>query len=85
MGSFTIELGATVKDTITGFKGVITGRCEYVTGCRTYLVQPKAVKGEFKSALWMDEDRLTVTKDAPKPKKKKTPTGGPQEFEPPAK
>lgn len=56
-----IELGVTVKDRITGFKGVVTGFVSYLTGCNQALVQPKAGKdGSFKEALWLDEQRLVV-------------------------
>lgn len=30
---FRLELGLEVKDIVTGFRGIITGRCEYLTGC----------------------------------------------------
>jgi hypothetical protein len=61
--NFKIELNATVKDQVTGFTGVVTGRVEYLTGCRQYLVQPPVKKDkEFVNSIWMDEDRLQVTK-----------------------
>ena len=34
------ELGQKVKDSITGFAGIVTGRAEYITGCHQILVQP---------------------------------------------
>lgn len=62
---FTIENGTTVKDRVTGFSGVVTGRCDYLTGCRQYLVQPAIDKDEkFVESRWFDEDRLLV-QDAP--------------------
>ena len=36
----TIELGQKVQDSITGFAGLVTGRCEYITGCNQILIQP---------------------------------------------
>ena len=48
------KLGVTVKEQITNFRGVVTGQCEYITGCRQYLVTSKS-NGEAK---WYDEDRL---------------------------
>lgn len=57
-----IELGMTVTDKITGFSGVVTGRCEYISGCHQVLIQPRVKDtGEFVDSRWMDEDRLTVT------------------------
>jgi len=73
---FAIEMGAEVTDQVTGFKGVVTGRAEYLTGCRQYGVQPKMKKGEksLPRQQWFDEDRLIK-----KPAKKRNP-GGPQAF-----
>lgn len=55
-------MGLTVQDRITGFKGVVTGRAQYVTGCEQALVQPpiKADGGDFVEGRWFDEDRLVV-------------------------
>lgn len=56
------ELGAEVKDRLTGFKGIMTGVCHYITGCSQALVQPKMRKDTFVEARWIDIDRLDVTK-----------------------
>lgn len=57
---FRFELGQEVKDRLTGFKGYITGRCEYLTGCIQYSINPKIKKGDtgYPQGTWMDEDRL---------------------------
>jgi len=56
-----IEFGQTVKDKITGFKGIVTGRCEYITGCAQLLVQPPVTKdGSRVEPIWFDEPRLEV-------------------------
>ena len=64
-----IENGQKVKDVITGFVGMVTGRCEYITGCNQVLVQPEVKepgKGtEFQEPRWFDEDRCEVF-DIPK-------------------
>ena len=59
---FKIVLGATVRDAITGYGGVVTGRADYITGCNQYLVQPERVTkdGAVVSAQWFDEHRLLV-------------------------
>ncbi len=55
------QFGQEVKDKITGFRGVITGQCSYITGCQQYLVQPKSKKPDTKpEALWFDIDRLEI-------------------------
>jgi len=79
MGEFKIELHTKATDSLTGFTGTVTARCEYITGCVQYQVQPMAKDGEFKEPHWFDEDRLTA---ADKPKSKR---GGPQAFAAPTK
>jgi hypothetical protein len=53
-------LGFQVRDKLTGFKGLVTGVVEFLTGCRQFLVQPKMRKGEFVESRYFDEDRLEV-------------------------
>jgi len=54
-------LGDKVRDKVTGFTGIVTGRVEYLTGCQQCRVQPP-VKGEgdWVEAQWFDETRLEV-------------------------
>lgn len=79
MSGFKIALGAKVKDSITGFSGVVTGRADYITGCRQYSVTPKGTKGKVAESAWYDEDRLL--KSIPKNRN----IGGPQVDEAPIK
>ncbi|KKM17983.1 hypothetical protein LCGC14_1670260 [marine sediment metagenome] len=54
-----MKLGSMVKDQITGYKGMITGRCEYLTGCVQYLVTRTSIKeGDSVDDQWFDESRL---------------------------
>lgn len=39
---FKHKLGLKAKDKITGFEGIITARCEYLTGCNQYCLTPQA-------------------------------------------
>jgi hypothetical protein len=60
-----VKLGQTVKDKLTGFQGLATGFCSYITGCSQVLVQPKMKKGgDFVEPRRIDRDRLTVEKAA---------------------
>jgi hypothetical protein len=53
-----VELGVTIEDSITGFTGIVTARCEYITGCHQLLVQPRVKNnGDFVESRWFDEDR----------------------------
>jgi hypothetical protein len=62
--SMATELGATVKDKITGFKGVVTGRVEYISGCNQVLVTPSIkADGDLNDARWFDEDRVELQPD----------------------
>jgi hypothetical protein len=58
---FALNHADEVRDIITGFRGVIIGRCDYITGCNQYLVQPGLDKdAKFVESRWVDEDRLLV-------------------------
>lgn len=65
MTEFKINLGSEVKDKITGFKGVVRARTQYLTGCNVYGCQnPKLDdKGNPQEWKWFDEDQLKLVKD----------------------
>jgi hypothetical protein len=53
--------GQTLRDVVTGFVGVATGRVEYLTGCTQFLLNPKVDdKNTPGEGRWFDEDRLEV-------------------------
>ena len=57
-------IGRRVKDRITGFEGVVTGYCEYITGCNQALIAPPTKDdGEFVESRWFDEQRLVQLGD----------------------
>ncbi len=78
MSGFKINLGAEVRDRVTGFKGIVVARTEWHFGCRRYVVQPPGLTKEGKTFETgnFDEDALEVLKDFKKPTVNKT--GGPQ-------
>lgn len=53
-----IILGCTATDRITGFTGVVTGFCSYISGCSQALLAPKAVDNKMQDANWFDVQRL---------------------------
>jgi len=56
-----MELGITVQDKITGFKGIVTGYVKYITGCNQALVSPQVdATGALKESHWFDEQRLVI-------------------------
>lgn len=59
-----IALGDRVKDTLTGFTGVVTGRAEYLTGCNQVYILPKSEKeNEIKDGAWFDIERIEKLED----------------------
>lgn len=59
---FKFKHGVEVRDIITGHKGVIAGRADYITGCNQYDVVSKEKPGSPARSGWYDEDRLVLTK-----------------------
>lgn len=62
MAKFIYQNGQEVKDVITGFTGIITGRANYLTGCNQYVLQPKCIEDtdKYPTANWFDEGRLEL-------------------------
>lgn len=48
--------GRSGSDLITGFKGVITGECKYITGCTQYCLSNE------KEDRWVDKPRVQLGK-----------------------
>ena len=61
MSDWKFKLEAEVKDSFSGFKGIVIGQSTFLTGCDRYLVDPCKLNsdGEPADALWFDEARLT--------------------------
>lgn len=55
---FKIQMGSKVKDKFSKFEGTITGRAEYIAGCRQYQVQAKGTSKNAGEVGWFDEERL---------------------------
>lgn len=80
---FKFNLGDEVKDQLTGFKGYIASRADYITGCNRYgLLQKVQKDGNIPNWQWFDEPSLTLIKanaiklpDEEKPKKQVKPGG----------
>ncbi len=61
MRTFKIALGTKVKDKVTGFKGVVVARTEWLFGCLRYTVQPQKLKdGATIANECFDEDALVI-------------------------
>lgn len=58
-------MGMQGEDRITGFRGVVTGHCCYISGCSQVLLAPRVVEGQAPGdAKWFDEQRVLVFPDA---------------------
>lgn len=56
-----MKLGIKVKDKVTGFTGIVTAYCKYMTGCNQALVQAEIEEnkpGVYPESAWIDEQRL---------------------------
>ena len=64
MNIFKHELGKKGKDKITGFTGILTSRCEFLTGCNRYCIQPTELKdGKPIDSIYFDEDQIEILSD----------------------
>jgi hypothetical protein len=73
-GIFGYDLGDQVKDTVTGIKGTVTSRTEWLNGCIRYCIE-SAKDGDVKENFF-DEDRLELVKAKNPPERTKPRTGG---------
>lgn len=66
MSENALHLGYHVVDRITGFKGVVVGHVEYLTGCNQSLVVPPVdATGALREGQWFDDQRLQLTDGQP--------------------
>ena len=74
-----INLGARVKDTITGFEGIAVSRVEHLYGCVRYSVQPTKLNKDGKPIEneWFDEAGLEVLVKKAVATSQETPPAGP--------
>ncbi len=59
------KLGIEAKDKVTGFKGIIMGYAQYLTGCDQYVIQPLCDEkklGDYPDSSWFDEGRIETLK-----------------------
>lgn len=60
-----IEMGDKVKDTLSGFTGVVLARSEHMTGCNQLYILPVSDKdNDMKDGHWFDVERIEKLKAA---------------------
>jgi len=76
-----MKLGDRVKDTLTGFEGILVGKTEWLYGCIRVSIEPTELKdGKRIEPDWFDEQRVVRVKKS-KPSisaDSVATTGGPQ-------
>jgi hypothetical protein len=78
MEDFKFNVGLLVKDKVTGFKGIIRVRAQYLTGCNRYGIQSQELKdGKPTDWVWFDEDELITLKKSVSISDNPSKTGGP--------
>lgn len=82
-----VKLGDKALDTISGFVGIVTARCEYISGCIQFCLTPKCNKdGKLMEGHYFDDKRVMkifVPLSEEKPENtKEYPSGGPQSNTP---
>lgn len=45
---------------MTGFEGIIIGKCIYLFGCTQYELAPEEKDGKVSDTLWFDDGRIEV-------------------------
>lgn len=59
-----IKCGSLVKDIVTGYKGVVIGRADFMYGCnRLGVLSETLVNGVPQQAYWFDEQRMEVVNE----------------------
>lgn len=62
MENYREKIGLTATDKITGYTGIVTGFCAYITGCDQYGVTSKSKDGsEIGKTNWIDVNRLSFS------------------------
>jgi len=74
----SVPLGSKVRETITGFEGIVTARTEWLWGCARVAVQPPALhEGKPVEAQWFDESQVVVIAHDAAQRQPVATTGGP--------
>lgn len=71
------NMGKEAKDKITGFRGIIVSKVEYLYGCAQYGIVPKVTKeGKREGIEYFDEGRIIIIGKGITPKEVKVERNG---------
>ncbi|KKL15074.1 hypothetical protein LCGC14_2509270 [marine sediment metagenome] len=83
---FEYEMGETLRDIVTGFRGVVMARAEYQSGCIHYGLQPTKIGADGKLPDWeyLDSSRVERVEEelVGFKRTKKDPPSGPMQNPP---
>lgn len=51
-------LGSTATDKVTGFTGIVTAHCTYLTGAPQYCITGKSIDNKPADSCWFDAERV---------------------------
>ena len=82
MSKIELRLGDTVRDKVSGFKGIAIARYSYLQGCDRFCLQPPVDKdGKLPDTANFDEPQLEVmSKQTVKKTADKSNQGGPDKY-----
>ena len=63
MSKFKFNNGQEAKDIVSGFTGIITSRCDYLTGCNQYCLLAPSKDNAEPVSRWVDENRVEILAD----------------------
>jgi len=70
-------LGKKCRDKITGYTGIITGKCYHLYGCAQYAINPGlGDDGKLLEVMWFDDGRIEVIGDGINPENVKSDKNG---------
>ena len=72
-----IKLRSKVRDSISGFEGVVVSTTDYIYGCRRLVVQPMDLDKDGKIKEVVDQLSVVDELEYGNPKRPLEPTGGP--------
>ena len=61
MKMFKFNLGDEVESMVSGFKGIVVGRVQYLSGCLQYSVVARVQDDGKTPTMWIDEPHLKIT------------------------
>ena len=71
-----VKLSDKVKDTITGFEGIVVARTEWLNGCVRCCIQSQELKdGKILDTVTIDEGQLEIVESGNRESVEKTPGG----------